>query len=92
MVVISTQGSTPVQSGAVMAVDKTGQMRGTIGGGCGEAEALNAARRLIGTGDSRLIHVDMTNDIAMEEGMVCGGRMTVFIQGLSDTSHTNCAI
>ena len=93
MIVISTEGSTPVQSGAFMAVDRTGQMRGTIGGGCGEAKALNAARALIGTGDSRLIRVDMTNDVAMEEGMVCGGRMTVFIQGMpvTRTVRSECA-
>ena len=82
MIVISTTGSTPVQSGAAMAVDKAGQMRGTIGGGCGEAEALTAARSLIGTGDSRVIRVNMTNDVAMDEGMVCGGTMTVLMQGL----------
>lgn len=82
MMVISTTGSTPVQSGAAMAVDKAGQMRGTIGGGCGEAEVLTAARSLIGTANSRLISVNMTNDVAMDEGMVCGGTMTVLMQGL----------
>ena len=82
MVVISTKGSTPVQSGAMMAVDRAGRTRGTIGGGCGEAQALAAARGLAGCGESRLVRVDMTNDVAMEEGMVCGGTMDVLISDI----------
>ena len=79
MAVISTKGSTPVQSGAMMAVDKAGRTSGTIGGGCGEAQALTAARSIAGTGKSKLISVDMTNDVAMEEGMVCGGEMSILL-------------
>ena len=82
MIVIATKGSTPVRSGAMMAVDKTGQTRGTIGGGCGEAQALSDARSLAGTGKSRVIRVDMTNDVAMEEGMVCGGTMDVLMEDI----------
>ena len=80
MTVISTRGSTPVESGAVMAMDRSGRAFGTIGGGCGEAEVMTAARRLIGTGQTRVVEVDMTNEIAEEEGMVCGGKMLVLIE------------
>lgn len=83
MVVLSTEGSTPVQSGALMAVDQAGRTRGTIGGGCGEAQALSAARSLIGTGESRIVSVNMTNDVAMDEGMVCGGSMNVLIEDVT---------
>ena len=83
MTVISTQGSTPVESGAIMAMDEFGTIRGTIGGGCGEAYVMRAARRLRGTGEQRVIEVDMTNDIAAEEGMVCGGKMRVLIEDIS---------
>ena len=65
-----------------MAADKLGNCAGTIGGGCGENEALLAARRLIGTGNSRVVTVDMTNDVAAMEGMVCGGTMDVLIEDL----------
>ena len=80
MTVIAKQGSTPVESGAVMVTDRFGRTAGTIGGGCGEAEALKDARNLIGSGrKSRVIEVDMSNAVAEEEGMVCGGRMRVLI-------------
>ena len=82
LLVLSTKGSTPVKGGALMAADKLGNCAGTIGGGCGENQAILAARRLIGTGKSQVVTVDMTNDVAAMEGMVCGGTMEVLIEDL----------
>ena len=83
MLVLSTRGSTPVESGAVMAVDRIGNTYGTIGGGCGEADVMSMARRIAGTGEARIVEVDMTNEVAEEEGMVCGGIMQVLIEDLT---------
>ncbi|MDT3697791.1 MAG: XdhC family protein [Thermincola sp.] len=77
--ITAVKGSTPRKPGAKMLVLPDGQVYGTIGGGCGEAdvrrEALNALTELTPT----KYMVNMTNDIAEEEGMVCGGLMEVFI-------------
>jgi xanthine dehydrogenase accessory factor len=86
-VVLETKGSTPVKSGAVMAVNALGQTRGTVGGGCSEGEVISIARQMVGTKGKRVVCVDMTNDVAEEEGMVCGGTMRVLLEcvsGLSD--------
>lgn len=82
LVVLETSGSTPVKSGAMMVVDRSYQTVGTIGGGCSEHAVLMEAYRLVGTKQSRCICVDMSNDVAEEEGMVCGGQMKVLIQGI----------
>lgn len=79
MVVLETSGSTPVKSGAMMAVNQDLQTAGTIGGGCSENAVLMDARRIIGTGGRRCVTVDLSNDVAEEEGMVCGGWMKVLI-------------
>lgn len=78
--VLSTRGSTPAKSGAVMAVDKTGAIRGTVGGGCSEAELITKARQNIGSGKQKIVDVELTSDIAEEEGMVCGGVMRALIE------------
>lgn len=89
LVVYKTEGSTPVKSGAMMALNRDFQTVGTIGGGCSENAVLREAYRLIGSGESRCVTVDMSNDIAAEEGMVCGGRMKVLISDLTDREiHT----
>ena len=82
LLVLNAKGSTPVKGGALMGTDRMGTCAGTIGGGCGENMALLAARRLLGTGESRVVTVDMTNDVAALEGMVCGGTMDVLIEDL----------
>ena len=83
LLVYETSGSTPVKSGAMMAADKVGRTVGTIGGGCGEGAVLKDAYRIIGSGTQCTVTVDMSNDIAEEEGMVCGGEMKVLIADVS---------
>lgn len=82
MLVLDSKGSTPAKPGAMMAADCIGTTYGTIGGGCGEAAVISRAREIIGSGVSDIIDVDMTNDMAAEEGMVCGGTMRVLIEDI----------
>lgn len=84
LLVYETSGSTPVKSGTFMTVNEMFQAKGTIGGGCSESAVLRDAFHLIGTGESKCVTVDMSNDVAAEEGMVCGGQMKIFLTDLSD--------
>jgi len=81
-IVLETKGSTPVKSGAIMAVNEIGKIYGTIGGGCSEHALMREALEVIKSGESKVITADMTNDIAETEGMVCGGKMEVYIKKL----------
>ena len=80
--VVRSHGSTPAKSGALMAVEADGTITGTIGGGLAEFEAVKAARAIVGTGQSRLLHFAMDNDVAAAEGMACGGAITVYISDM----------
>lgn len=79
-VVVERKGSTPVKTGAIMCVNALGQSFGTIGGGCGEHEVLRKALEVLSDKKDTFLSVDMTNDFAGEEGMVCGGTMDVIIR------------
>lgn len=81
-IVLETKGSTPVKSGAMMAVNVLGQIKGTIGGGCSEGEVIQIARRMANQHEKKVVWVDMTNDVAEEEGMVCGGTMKVLVESM----------
>ncbi|MGN0987667.1 MAG: XdhC/CoxI family protein [Otoolea sp.] len=50
LLVLSSDGSTPVKPGAMMAVNSLGKGYGTIGGGCSEAALMGRARKIIGSG------------------------------------------
>ncbi|MDR3599745.1 MAG: XdhC family protein [Desulfosporosinus sp.] len=84
--VTSVLGSTPRKPGAKMAVFADGTTVGTIGGGCGEAEARREALNVLAAGTSKIHYLNMTADIAQEEGMVCGGIMGLFIEYLGSQS------
>jgi xanthine dehydrogenase accessory factor len=78
--IVSTQGSTPQRVGAKMLVFADGRSVGTIGGGCYESDALTKARAAIVGRRSELVHYELSDDIAQETGLICGGRMDVYIE------------
>src|SRR5437762_8349677 len=73
--VAHTKGSTPQRRGAKMLFFQNGEVDGTVGGGCIEAEVWGNAREAMRTGKPALQHYSLTADEASEEGMVCGGTM-----------------
>ena len=80
--IVSTQGSTPQRVGARMLVFADGRIVGTIGGGCYENDAAGKARESIRTRKAGLTRYDLSDTLAEENGLICGGRMDVFIEPL----------
>jgi len=77
--VAQTRGSTPQRRGAKMLFFQSGEVAGTVGGGCIEAEVWAEAREAMSSGKPALHHFSLTAAEASEEGMVCGGTMDIFI-------------
>jgi xanthine dehydrogenase accessory factor len=80
--IVATQGSTPQRVGARMLVFADGRIVGTIGGGCYENDAAGRARESIRTRQAGLTRYDLSDALAEENGLICGGRMDVFIEPL----------
>jgi len=72
-------GSVPREVGAKMLIYPDGSIRGTVGGGCGEAEVWQAAMETLQSGLPQRVEVDLTEDASSDNGKVCGGRFEVFI-------------
>ena len=85
--VVRANGSTPQRAGAKMLVFADGRTVGTIGGGCYENDAFWKAREAITTGRGTLLHYDLNDDFAQENGLVCGGQMDVHIDPLAPAPH-----
>src|SRR5438445_755445 len=83
--VVSTEGSTPQKAGATMAVYPDGRIVGSIGGGCVEAEMTWRARQAIEDRRTQVAAYELTADQAGEDGLICGGRMEVFIEPIEGT-------
>ena len=78
--VVETKGSTPRKVGARMLVDPATGLVGTVGGGCGEAEVIESAHRVLGSGVPERVRVDLTDDLLSWSPAVCGGIMDVFVE------------
>ena len=77
--VVGRSGSAPVKTGAIMAIDRLGKSYGTVGGGCGEHEVTMQARNVFLKKQDKSMLLDLTNDVASDEGMVCGGTMKIML-------------
>ncbi|MDP6665290.1 MAG: XdhC family protein [SAR202 cluster bacterium] len=78
--VIRTKGSTPQKPGAKLLVRKDGTGVGTLGGGCVEGDIWFEATQLMKRGGSALYReYELNEDLAAEDGLVCGGTMFFLI-------------
>ena len=78
--IVSAKGSTPRKTGARMLIGRGGVIAGTVGGGCGEGEVIEAAQELFAGGPPTTVRVDLTDDFTSWSPAVCGGIMNVFIE------------
>ncbi len=78
--IVRCRGSTPRDVGSRMLVDPERGLTGTVGGGCGEAAVIEAAREVARSGTPRLVHVDLTEDLLSWSPAVCGGVFDVFLE------------
>ncbi|MDP2952691.1 MAG: XdhC family protein [Chloroflexota bacterium] len=78
--IVRTWGSTPQKAGAKYLVRPDGSTLGTLGGGCVEAEVWQEAMNLLRRGGEVLRgQFTLSDELAAESGMVCGGAMEVLI-------------
>jgi xanthine/CO dehydrogenase XdhC/CoxF family maturation factor len=80
--VVSTWGSSPRPVGSQLAVDDKGAMLGSVSGGCIEGAVVHEARRVIADGQPWLLDFGVTNEMAWEVGLACGGKVQVYVERL----------
>ncbi len=78
--VVESTGSTPRKPGARMIVFPDGAIEGTIGGGAMEKKVIDEAMALMGSNESRLLHIDLRENKSDSVGAVCGGELRIFIE------------
>ena len=80
--VIRTQGSTPQVVGAklILTGDASERPFGTLGGGCVEADAIDAARKVLAGEPAAVREHQLTEELAWDTGLVCGGTMWILAE------------
>jgi xanthine dehydrogenase accessory factor len=81
--IVSASGSLPMSRRSKMLVLPDGALRGTVGGGCLEAEVYASARKVLeGGGEPALRRFVLTEMEAGAEGLNCGGSVEIFTEAL----------
>ena len=80
--VVSTWGSSPRPVGSQLAVDDAGNMTGSVSGGCIEGAVVHEAQQIMETGAPKLLEFGVTDEMAWEVGLACGGTVRVFVERL----------
>jgi len=81
---ISRVGSAPRAVGAKYLIKKDGTSIGSIGGGCVEAEVWQAAQKVIGEREGRILRFELTAEQLAEGGLICGGTINVFLEPIQE--------
>jgi len=78
--VVATRRSAPRPVGTSLAVSESGKMCGSVSGGCVESDVYDKAMEVMRTGQPQLLHYGITDDMAWEVGLPCGGEIDVFVE------------
>ena len=78
--VVATRRSAPRPVGSKLAVSDSGELAGSVSGGCVESEVYAAAQALLrGGGRPELLTYGISDELALTAGLPCGGEIDVWL-------------
>lgn len=81
--VIQTWGSAPRKVGSHMAFTISGEITGSVSGGCVENAVIEAGYEVLKTNQPKLLHFGVADETAWEVGLACGGSIDIFVNTLN---------
>src|SRR6476620_9129679 len=74
-IISGVKGSSPQKVGAKALFYGDGTIKGTLGGGCLEAEIQQRAIQALRTGQASTFDLLLDHDFGWDDGLICGGKV-----------------
>lgn len=87
--VTRTWSSSPRPVGAAMAVSQSGEVAGSVSGGCVEGALYEASQEVLKTGIPRSVTYGVSDEGAFAVGLTCGGTLEIFIYPVTKETFPN---
>ena len=82
--VVATRRSAPRPVGAKLAVSESGELVGSVSGGCVEGDVFEHANEVLQRGQPKLLSYGIEDEEAWNVGLPCGGEIDVFVEPLAE--------
>ncbi len=80
--VVSTWGSSPCPAGSHLGVRDDGAVAGSVSAGCVEGAVIHEAMEMIKGAAPEVFEYGVTDEMAWQVGLACGGRISVLVRRL----------
>ncbi len=90
--VVATRRSAPRPIGSKLVVSESGELAGSVSGGCVESDVVLAAQEVLAAGEPRLLSYGITDEMAFGIGLPCGGEIDVFVEELTEAERPDVTL
>ncbi|SDW65303.1 xanthine dehydrogenase accessory factor [Albimonas donghaensis] len=78
--VVQTWGSAPRPTGSQLVISGTGEIMGSVSGGCVEGAVIVEALDALEDGECRILEYGVSDDEAFAVGLACGGTIRIMVE------------
>jgi xanthine dehydrogenase accessory factor len=78
--VVGARRSAPRPIGSKLLVSESGEIAGSVSGGCVESDVFGEAREVLAGLEPRLLSYGISDELAATVGLSCGGEIDVFVE------------